>query len=156
MCVFFTLLVISPLQITRVTGVPTMMLDLMKHPDWSPHKVASLKNVMAGGAPVPPSQVTEMRAKSKKITSSQGYGLTETFAIGTASHCFWNCMDLVPCSLARLLNDTRYAVNLSRLCQPGCRLLEAPHFLRASDPDYCRRGNLGSSHKRKSAGRPAW
>lgn len=66
-----------------MTGVPTMMLDLMKHPDWSPHKVASLKNVVAGGAPVPPSQVTEMRAKSKKVTSSQGYGLTETFAIGT-------------------------------------------------------------------------
>ena len=65
-----------------MTGVPTMMLDLMKHPDWSAHKVASLKNVMAGGAPVPPSQVTEMRAKSKKVTSSQGYGLTETFAIG--------------------------------------------------------------------------
>ena len=26
-------------QVTRFTGVPTMMIDLMAHPDWSPAKV---------------------------------------------------------------------------------------------------------------------
>jgi len=72
-------------KVTRIAGVPTMMLDLMKHPDWDAKKVASLKNVIAGGAPVPPSQVSEMRKKSKKITSGQGYGLTETMALGTVN-----------------------------------------------------------------------
>jgi len=70
-------------QVTRFTGVPTMMIDLMNHPDFSPNKVASLKGIAAGGAPVPPSQVAEMRKKSKKTESSQGYGLTETMAMGT-------------------------------------------------------------------------
>jgi acyl-CoA synthetase (AMP-forming)/AMP-acid ligase II len=62
-----------------------MMIDLMSHPDWSPAKVASLKGVIAGGAPVPPSQVSEMRKKSKAISSGQGYGLTETMALGTVN-----------------------------------------------------------------------
>jgi long-chain acyl-CoA synthetase len=62
-----------------------MMIDLMKHPDFDPNKVSSLKNVIAGGAPVPPSQVSEMRKKSKKISSGQGYGLTETMALGTVN-----------------------------------------------------------------------
>ena len=57
----------------------------MSHPDCSPAKVASLKGVIAGGAPVPPSQVSEMRKKSKAISSGQGYGLTETMALGTVN-----------------------------------------------------------------------
>jgi acyl-CoA synthetase (AMP-forming)/AMP-acid ligase II len=77
--------VIEREQVTRFTGVPTMMIDLMKHPDFDPRKVASLKNVIAGGAPVPPSQVAEMRKKSKSISSGQGYGLTETMALGTVN-----------------------------------------------------------------------
>jgi len=72
-------------KVTRFTGVPTMTLDLMRHPDWSVEKVASLRAVMAGGAPVPPSQVAEMRQKTKKIESGQGYGLTETMALGTVN-----------------------------------------------------------------------
>ena len=72
-------------KVTNFTGVPTMMIDLMKHPSFDPDKVASLKNVIAGGAPVPPSQVAEMRKKSKKISSGQGYGLTETMALGTVN-----------------------------------------------------------------------
>jgi len=62
-----------------------MMIDLMSHPDWDPVKVDSLRGVIAGGAPVPPSQVAEMRKKSKKVQSGQGYGLTETMALGTVN-----------------------------------------------------------------------
>ena len=72
-------------QVTRFTGVPTMMVDLMGHPDFDPEKISSLKNVLAGGAPVPPSQVSQMRKKTKKISSGQGYGLTETMALGTVN-----------------------------------------------------------------------
>ncbi len=69
-------------KVTRFTGVPTMMLDLMEHADWSPERVKTLKGVIAGGAPVPPSQVRKLRKKSKRIQSGQGYGLTETMALG--------------------------------------------------------------------------
>jgi long-chain acyl-CoA synthetase len=71
--------------ITFCAGVPTMVMDLMRNPDFDPRKIRSLKNVIAGGAPVPPSQVSEMRQKSKSIGSSQGYGLTETMALGTVN-----------------------------------------------------------------------
>jgi len=77
--------VIQRERVTRFTGVPTMMVDLMGHPDFDPEKISSLKNVFAGGAPVPPSQVSQMRAKTKSISSGQGYGLTETMALGTVN-----------------------------------------------------------------------
>ena len=77
--------VIEKERVTNFTGVPTMMIDLMRHPDFDPIKVSSLKNVIAGGAPVPPSQVAEMRKKTKQVSSGQGYGLTETMALGTVS-----------------------------------------------------------------------
>ena len=48
-------------------------------------RIASLKGVVAGGAPVPPSQVAKMRKKTKKVESGQGYGLTETMALGTVN-----------------------------------------------------------------------
>lgn len=70
-------------RVTRFTGVPTMMIDLMEHPDFTPERVATLRNAIAGGAPVPPSQAKQMRKKAKKITPGQGYGLTETMALGT-------------------------------------------------------------------------
>mmetsp|Transcript_18845 Transcript_18845/g.21051 ORF Transcript_18845/g.21051 Transcript_18845/m.21051 type:complete len:582 (+) Transcript_18845:33-1778(+) len=71
-------------KVTRFTGVPTMVRDMLEHPDFDPEKIASLKNMLAGGAPVPPSQVAKMRKKAKKIKSGQGYGLTETMAYATA------------------------------------------------------------------------
>lgn len=77
------LTVIETEKVTTFTGVPTMMRDLMEHPEFSPDRLKTLKGVLAGGAPVPPSQVMQMRKKAKKISSAQGYGLTETMALGT-------------------------------------------------------------------------
>lgn len=75
--------IIQKEKVTSFTGVPTMMRDLMEHPDFDEKKLSSLKGITAGGAPVPPSQVTQMRKQSKGISSGQGYGLTETMALGT-------------------------------------------------------------------------
>ena len=75
--------IIEAEKVTSFTGVPTMMRDLMEHPAFSPERVATLKGVVAGGAPVPPSQVSQMRKQAKKVESAQGYGLTETMALGT-------------------------------------------------------------------------
>merc|ERR1739836_145184 len=55
-----------------------MVRDMLEHPDFSAEKFASMKNIAAGGAPVPKNQVSKMRRKSKGTQSTQGYGLTET------------------------------------------------------------------------------
>lgn len=62
-----------------------MVRDLMEHKNFSPDKVRTLRGVVAGGAPVPPSQVKQMRNKAKKVESAQGYGLTESMALGTVN-----------------------------------------------------------------------
>jgi len=72
-------------KVTRFTGVPTMVQDMLVHPNFTPKKTATLKNMAAGGAPVPPSQIASMREKAAAIKPAQGYGLTETMAYGTAN-----------------------------------------------------------------------
>eukprot|EP00756_Hemistasia_phaeocysticola_P037528 Hpha_TRINITY_DN16702_c3_g2::TRINITY_DN16702_c3_g2_i1::g.76535::m.76535 len=62
---------------TRWTGVPTMVRDMMEHPDFSKRDTSTLEGVGGGGAPTPPSQVY-LSAKKFKGAPSQGYGMTET------------------------------------------------------------------------------
>jgi len=62
------------------TGVPTMVQDLMQHPDFLKRDTSSLTNVGAGGAPTPKSQVFQVGTKFKAAGPTQGYGLTETNA----------------------------------------------------------------------------
>eukprot|EP00658_Telonema_sp_P-2_P015903 TRINITY_DN16146_c0_g2_i1.p1 TRINITY_DN16146_c0_g2~~TRINITY_DN16146_c0_g2_i1.p1 ORF type:complete len:309 (-),score=64.82 TRINITY_DN16146_c0_g2_i1:143-1069(-) len=64
-------------KVTGWTGVPTMVQDMMEHPDFDADKVKTLKGVGGGGAPTPPSQVSKSNQKFKS-DPSQGYGLTET------------------------------------------------------------------------------
>lgn len=77
--------VIEAEKVTRFTGVPTMIRDMLEHPTFTAKQVASVKNMAAGGAPVPPSQVAQMRKKAKGVAPTQGYGLTETMAFATAN-----------------------------------------------------------------------
>jgi len=63
---------------TRFTGVPTMVRDMLEHPNFKAEAFASMKSLIAGGAPVPPALVSQMRKKSKGTGAAQGYGLTET------------------------------------------------------------------------------
>jgi len=61
---------------TRFTGVPTMVRDMFEHPNFKAEAFASMKNIAAGGAPVPPSLMAKVRKAGSK--PAQGYGLTET------------------------------------------------------------------------------
>jgi len=69
---------IEKLKVSRFIGVPTMIRDMLEHPEFRPERVASMKQFAAGGAPVPPAQVDKMRKVTKSTASAQGYGLTET------------------------------------------------------------------------------
>jgi len=69
-------------KVSSFTGVPTMMRDMMEHPSFTVDRVASLKSLAAGGAPVPPSQVKLMASKVKNA-GGQVYGLTEVIVAST-------------------------------------------------------------------------
>merc|ERR1719498_1650451 len=62
-----------------------MIKDMLEHPNYKEEAFASMKNMSAGGAPVPPSLVAQMRQKSKGAGASQGYGLTETMGAVTVN-----------------------------------------------------------------------
>lgn len=65
-------------KVTRFTGVPTMIKDMLEHPSYNPAAFTTMKSLSAGGAPVPPSLVAQMRKNAKGAGAAQGYGLTET------------------------------------------------------------------------------
>jgi len=66
-------------QATTWTGVPTMLQDMMEHPDFPKRNLSSMKAVGAGGAPTPKAQVFRVNKAFKMVgRPGQGYGLTET------------------------------------------------------------------------------
>ena len=110
--------IIEDQRITRFTGVPTMIKDMMEHPTFSPHKVRSMKSMLAGGAPVPPTQLASMRSKAKKVQAQQGYGLTETMGMGTG---------LSVCCVAALLRCRIGAADGPRLQRAAASYKCSPH-----------------------------
>jgi len=62
---------------TSWNGVPTMVRDLMEHPDFEKTDTSSLKSLGGGGAPTPPSQAALVPKKFKGAAPGQGYGMTE-------------------------------------------------------------------------------
>lgn len=63
---------------TTWTGVPTMVQDMMEHPDFDKYDVSTMKSIGGGGGPTPAAQVTKVAQKFKGGGAGQGYGLTET------------------------------------------------------------------------------
>jgi len=63
---------------TSWTGVPTMVQDLMEHPDFDRYDTSSLKSIGGGGGPTPASQVAKTAKRFRGGAPGQGYGLTET------------------------------------------------------------------------------
>ena len=89
-------------KVTRISGVPTMMRDLLEHPRFDPKRCSSLKSIIAGGAPVPPAQVETMRKKAKGVNSGQGYGMTESMGLGTINRGADYLKRPTSCGLARM------------------------------------------------------
>ena len=58
-------------------GAITAFIAMLNHPDAAPEQLASLTKIYSGGAPIPPSVVTDFRAKFGHYIHN-GYGLTET------------------------------------------------------------------------------
>ena len=60
------------------TGVPTMIQDMIEHPDFKTRDTSSLKSVGAGGAPTAAALVPKFSKAFPKGGVGNGYGLTET------------------------------------------------------------------------------
>jgi len=48
-----TLRILSSEHCTRLSGVPTMLIAMMQHPDFAQYDMSSLQSVVSGGSPVP-------------------------------------------------------------------------------------------------------
>jgi fatty-acyl-CoA synthase len=62
-----------------MTAISTMVVDMLAHPDFRPERVASLRHLGGGGAPLP-AAVGEQLIGRMGLTYLEGYGLTETIA----------------------------------------------------------------------------
>lgn len=69
-------------RITNFNGVPTMSLELMNHSNLSDYNLSSLLEISSGGAARPPNHVAQLKERFPSAMLSNGYGLTETNALG--------------------------------------------------------------------------
>jgi long-chain acyl-CoA synthetase len=70
-------------RITTFGGVPTMVLQVLEHPDFTRRDTSSVKSVGYGGAPAPPDLVRRIKEQFNSSPASNGYGLTETSSLST-------------------------------------------------------------------------
>jgi long-chain acyl-CoA synthetase len=69
--------------VTNFGGVPTMVMQVLDHPDFARRDTSSVRGVGYGGAPAPPDLVRRIKALFPGVGASNGYGLTETSALAT-------------------------------------------------------------------------
>ena len=86
-------------KITAFTGVPTMALEILNHPDRGNYDLSTLADINSGGAPRPASHVERQERDMPATRSVQGYGLTETNAVGCG--IFWSNYRDKPTSTGR-------------------------------------------------------
>jgi acyl-CoA synthetase (AMP-forming)/AMP-acid ligase II len=72
-------------RVTYFSGVPTMSLELMQHPDRAARDLSSLAEIVAGGAARPIAHVGRLRTAFPLGHPMLGYGLTESNAIGCSN-----------------------------------------------------------------------
>jgi long-chain acyl-CoA synthetase len=70
-------------SITNFGGVPTMVMQVLDHPDFARRDTTSVRGVGYGGAPAPPELVRRIQSHFPGVGASNGYGLTETSALST-------------------------------------------------------------------------
>jgi long-chain acyl-CoA synthetase len=67
-------------RLTMFGGVPTIVMQILDHPDFATFDTSSVKSVSYGGAPAPPELVRRIQAAFPGGQPGNGYGLTETSA----------------------------------------------------------------------------
>ncbi len=67
-------------RITGIGGVPTVVMQILDHPDFASFDTSTVTSVSYGGAPPPPDLARRIGAHFKVGQPGNGYGLTETSA----------------------------------------------------------------------------
>src|SRR5205807_324261 len=70
-------------RVTTFGGVPSMVWQVLDHPDFDKHDLSSVQSVGYGGAPAPPELVRRIEKLFPGRSPSNGYGLTETSSVTT-------------------------------------------------------------------------
>ena len=97
---------------TLFGGVPTMMLGLLAHPDFSGRELSAVRSAMAGGAPVPPSLV-------RRVESALDVPFSVIFAQTEASPCITQArLDDSPTDRAETLGRAHPQVEV-RIANPA-------------------------------------
>ena len=68
-------------RVTTIGGVPTIVQQLLAHPDLRKFDLSSIRSVSYGGAPVPEDLPARIKGALPHAIASNGYGLTETSAL---------------------------------------------------------------------------
>jgi fatty-acyl-CoA synthase len=79
-----TLKLIERYQVDTMTAISTMVVDLLAQPDFRPERIASLRHLGGGGAPLP-AAVGEQLTGRLGLRYMEGYGLTETISMTHAN-----------------------------------------------------------------------
>lgn len=74
------LAIIERERITAIGGVPTVVMQILDHPDFERFDTSSVRLVSYGGAPAPPELVRRIGQAFRLAQPGNGYGLTETAA----------------------------------------------------------------------------
>ncbi len=73
-------------RVNQFGGVPSMVWQVLESPDLLKRDTSSVQGVGYGGAPASPELVRRIHQHFGTITSSNGYGMTETSAISTINN----------------------------------------------------------------------
>ncbi|MEP5567276.1 MAG: class I adenylate-forming enzyme family protein [Halioglobus sp.] len=69
-------------KVTGLSTVPAILQDLLSHPNYDDYDTASLMRISAAGAATPAGLPELIRSRVSEPSSSAGYGMTETMAVG--------------------------------------------------------------------------
>jgi long-chain acyl-CoA synthetase len=72
-------------RLTSFGGVPTVVMQVIDHPDFAKYDTSSIEAVSYGGAPAPPDLVRRIKEHFPVGQPGNGYGLTETSAMVTSN-----------------------------------------------------------------------
>lgn len=70
--------------VTTVHGVPTMLKEIIEAPNRDDYDLSTLLDIGSGGAPRPKADVMRQKQLMPQTSPTNGYGLTETNALGAA------------------------------------------------------------------------
>ena len=97
--------------VTNFASAPTMVRDLLTHPDFATRDTSTLRGIAGGGAPVPPDLVEKMDKSLGSKSPGTGYGLTETSGVISLSGTKYllskpsSVGPVLPTFDAKLIND---------------------------------------------------